>query len=516
MAEAARVPETLPVAALELPLELPSLQLTDPDLGLLSLAFAGSSEHLSTLIDTRDARLLRAGGSLLRERVDGLETWQLRWPDWLGGALLQRDALTGDGAVPPDLLERLVPLTRAGELEELARLWVKRSRWLIRGQASRLAAVLTDETVTLRRGEVTVARYREASVEPVTCTERALAWLCDSLESAGATLLDAPVPLAVRLGAPATGLADLPDPVPVAPNDPVSVAFAAMVRTQARALVAADVRIRAGALDRVLGLRAAGRSVASGLRAFEPLLRPDVAADLIADLDWLDEQAASAGDLHSARARLTGPDGRLGTIDDALAGLESGAYSRFAATLSLPRYRRLLDGLVRFARNPSAALGTDEAAITTAENLDVRTWVRTQLGTGVVRVDKAVAKSLGGATPKEPASVRPVRWPDVVQAVAGVAAVATVGRMFDGKPARVLAKRASRVLRAVDAIEAANRAADELRELALRGSATDPAVVFALGQASAFALTDAAAATVSFGAHWPRRRRRLMRLADRL
>ncbi len=530
-------------AALELPLEMPAVTLTNPELGLVALAFGGAAVLVSTVVDAADARLLRAGALLVRApalaAVDAPENsapkpdrWELAVPDWLGGETWtatadpeptgraepaaqhgpagQNGVAAGLPAPPPippaELADTLVPLIRNAGLVELATRTVKRSRWLIRGEKG-MAAVLVDDTVTLRRHEVAVARYREATIDPVTCSARALAWLCDALEAAGATLLDEPVPLPVRLGAPATGLPDLPDPDVVVPGEPAAIVFAALIRTDARSLWTADLAVRSDAARGVATLHRAVVDLASDLRVFSGILDADATVEVVNDLAWLDDQLAEVRDLGALRRRLLDEPEEFGPLDDVLAGHETAARKRLVATLGLPRYRRMLDGLVRLARNPGAALERDEQTLARAAAQPAEAWLEEAFATTIATMAKRL-KRAGTSGRDVWASWREVQVQAAALEVLGRAAVLTGSRN-----AIAYAKATHKLRRKTDAVATAARSSRGMREFALRGSAPDPAVVFALGQASAVAAAEAADGVRDMIEEFPDRRRKLARKA---
>jgi len=530
--------EAVGPAALELPLEMPAVTLTNPELGLVSLAFGGAAVLVSTVVDAADARLLRAGGLLVRapalaaadaseDAAPKPDRWELAIPEWLGGATWTataepapagpagqngRAGQNGDAVpvrtpVPPaELAENLVPLIRDAQLVELATRSVKRSRWLIRGEKG-TAAVLVDDTVTLRRHEIAVARYREATIDPVSCSARALAWLCDALESAGATLLDEPVPLPVRLGAPATGLPDLPDPDVVAPGDPAAIVFAALVRTDARALWTADLAVRTGGAHSVSTLHRAVVDLVSDLRVFGGMLDADVTAEVVNDLDWLDDQLADVRDLGVLRRRLADEPEEFGRLDDVLTGHETAARKRLVATLGLPRYRRMLDGLVRLVRNPGAALKRDEQTLARAATQPAVSWLEDAF-TGIIATMAKWLKRAGSSGRDVWAAWREVQVQAAALEVLGRAAV-----LAGSRDAPAYAKATRKLRRKTDRVAAAARCSKGMRELALRGSAPDPAVVFALGKASAVSGSEATDGVRGMIDDFPDRRRKLTRKA---
>ena len=524
-------------AALELPLEMPAVTLTNPELGLVALAFGGAAVLVSTIVDVADARLLRAGGMLVRspglapadapaDAVPKPDRWELSVPEWLGGTTWtatadparartaqaapaghNADAAPSHPPVPPaELAAKLVPLVRNGQLVELATRTVKRSRWLIRGEKG-TAAVLVDDTVTLRRHEIAVARYREASIDPVSCSARALSWLCDELESAGATLLDEPVPLLVRLGAPATGLPDLRDPDVVVPGEPAAVVFAALVRTDVRALWTADLTVRTDGEHGVGALHRAVVDLVSDLRVFAGMLDAEVTGEVVNDLDWLDEQLAEVRDLAALRSRLRDEPDDYGHLDDVLAAHEAAARKRLVGTLGLPRYRRMLDGLVRLVRNPGASLKRDEQTLARAATQPAVSWLEDAY-TGTISTMAKRLKRAGGSGRDVWAA-----WRDVQAQAAALEVLGRAAVLAGSRHAAAYAKATRKLRRKTDHVATAARSSRGMRELALRGSAPDPAVVFALGQASTVAASEATDGVRDLIDGFPHLRRKLTRKA---
>lgn len=184
-------------------------------LGLRNLAFrAGSARrHLTTVADTADFRLVRAGVVLIH-RADPIgNEWGLSAAKWL--KLGEPRALPApDHDVPPGWAGFLDPLRRHAPLSPVATLQVERQDFQIRGSAGEDLGVLSDAKVTIRRGGVTTSRFREVIVGSVRkgLNPDQLAWIEQTLVEAGGTSVTTFPSLARRLGAPATNDTDFPDP----------------------------------------------------------------------------------------------------------------------------------------------------------------------------------------------------------------------------------------------------------------------------------------------------------------
>jgi CHAD domain len=498
---------------LELPLGLQPPRLANPALGLTTLSFGGAYVEVTSVIDVSDARLLRSGAELLlaRGREGSQPVWRSRMPDWLGGQVAQVPAADGFGTEPPaELAAQLIPLVRTGSLGEVATLSVKRAVWTMRGPGGDTVASLTDDTVTLRRGEVAVARYREVTIVPSGCSPEAVTWLIDVLEASGATMLAEPVPLAVRLGAPATGMPDLPEPEPVDDGDLVLALFTSMVRRHARDLIRADRSIRDGGSGAGVAIRSALAALTADLRAFGSFLHEDVVAKLAADLAWLDDQAAEALHLSMLSRRLrdvSTSDTLAGTVDS-LDALRRSTHRTLTQALGQPRYRRLLDTLVQFARSPGLLLrlGDDEAA-SAARAGD---WLRERWRDDLRQLHRALRE-----TSEADGEQRLESWDRVRDRAAMCAVGIDAVELVFGKTGRQVRKRLGPIITRIEAIDEVAHAVADLRGIALRGSAPDPAVVFALGQASALAATEGSVLIASVLEDWGEARRRLTHVFDR-
>ena len=122
-------------------------------------------------------------------------------------------------------------------------------------------ALLRDDKVTVRRGGLTTARYREVMMTPIGpgLTEEQDFWLCQVLGQAGATRMEKFPRLVNRLGAPANGLTDYPVPPPLDGAAPFSRFVTALLGRGLRKMVEADLALQADRPDAAAELaRSAG------------------------------------------------------------------------------------------------------------------------------------------------------------------------------------------------------------------------------------------------------------------
>ncbi len=184
-------------------------------LGLRNLTFrAGSARrNVTTVADTADFRLVRAGVVLIHRTDPEGNEWGLSAAKWLE---LDEDRTlpAPDTEVPTEWAPILDPLRRHAPLSPVATLQVERQDFQIRGTAGEDLGVLSDAKITIRRGGVTTSRFREVTVGTIRkgLNPDQLAWIEHTLVDAGGTSVSTFPSLARRLGAPATNDTDFPDP----------------------------------------------------------------------------------------------------------------------------------------------------------------------------------------------------------------------------------------------------------------------------------------------------------------
>ena len=165
-----------------------------------------------TILDSADARLLRAGVTVAHRVVDGLGEWCLAAPGWEPHLPAERIEPLGATGDLPDEFGRLIrPIVRRGVIGTLAALHCERDEWALRTSEGTVAAIVRDDRVTVRRSGMTTARYREVTItasQPLTGQQRD--FLASAALSVNATIVDEFPTLRQRIGAPATGLTGFP------------------------------------------------------------------------------------------------------------------------------------------------------------------------------------------------------------------------------------------------------------------------------------------------------------------
>ena len=300
----------------DLPYSAAAPRLINPDLGLHNLvARAGHNAAYEidvTLLDAPDHRLIRSGVLLAHRVLDGRGEWYLTAPDWQPLLPKDRTELMGHVDLPDDFADLLRPLRRRGTLGPVAALNCDRREFALRDDQSNTLALLRDDKVTVRRGGLTTARYREVMITPVGpgLNDEQDAWLDRAFVLAGATYVPRFPRLVTRLGAPATGPTDLPLPEPFDADGPFKKFVSQLLALRLRRIVEADLAFRGndqGAIGRLADEAARLRDELRGLSA---VLDEEWVEDLYDELGWISLDSAPsdsegrerlAGRLHSER-----------------------------------------------------------------------------------------------------------------------------------------------------------------------------------------------------------------------
>jgi hypothetical protein len=329
-------------------------RLANPDLGLAKVvALAGRDEsHVAevTLLDVADHRLIRSGVELAHRVIDGRGDWYLRAPAWNPLLPTEKVQPFAHGDLPDDLADLVMPFRRRATLGPVAAISYERHAFEIRGPSDHDGddhegddhdgddhegdddhpndhlGRLLDVRVTIRRGGVTTARFREIRLMPgpTPLSAAQLDWLTRALMSAGGTVVDEFPSLATRLGTPATGLTDYPAPRPVDAGSSFENFVESVFAGHLRGLIAADMAARAGELTATDRLTKIAGTLGAELKALAPTMGQDWLTDLDEELGWLQSTLAEGGE----------------------------DVERVRSTLRRERYLRLLDLLVTGVRGP--------------------------------------------------------------------------------------------------------------------------------------------------------------------
>ena len=318
----------------DMPYSAAAPRMINPDLGLHNLvARVGHNaayEIAVTLLDAPDHRLIRSGVLLAHRVLDGRGEWYITAPDWQPLLPIDRIELMGHADLPEELADMIRPLRRRATLGPVAALICDRREFALRDKEGVTLALLRDDKVTVRRGGLTTARYREVLITPVGpgLTDEQLAFLDRALSQAGATHVPRFPRLVSRLGAPATGPTDLPVPGPFDSAAPFKKFVSQLVALRLRQIVEADLAIRGGDLGAVDRLADHASRLRVELKGLSVVLDPEWVEDLYDELGWISLEGDSSN---------------------------SDGHDRLTARLRSERYLTVLERLVAAVRAPKLA-----------------------------------------------------------------------------------------------------------------------------------------------------------------
>ncbi|WP_114558926.1 CYTH domain-containing protein [Desertihabitans aurantiacus] len=342
----------------ELPYGVAGQRLARPDLDLVSMVSRGPAQYEIdvTVLDAADLRLTRAGVTLAHRVAEGRGEWYLAAPGWAPYLPVETIEPMGEADLPPGLAELVLPFRRHAPLEPVAALHCERSEFVIRGAGHETRAVLHDDRVTVRRGGMTVTRYREVTLQPVDLNRKQLGWLTESLQAVGGTRVkELPQP-ATRLGVPASALGRFDD-VEWDTGTDLEGFVTALLAARLRQWLTADLSLRTGTTHDARLLTEVLAGLRGELRGLAQALEPRWVEDVDQEFDWLIHQLGGL-DAAAGRAPVTaGP------------------------VLRSQRYLRLLDLVVQSSSVPRLG-GAGTAPATEAVALAVQQSVRALLKAG--------------------------------------------------------------------------------------------------------------------------------------
>jgi hypothetical protein len=272
-------------------------RMINPAIGLHNLvARAGHNAGYDidlTLLDAPDHRMIRSGVLLAHRVLDGRGEWYLGAPDWVPLLPKERIEPMGQGDLPQALADLIRPFRRRATLGPVAAIGCERREFALRDDHGVTMALLRDDKVTVRRGGLTTARYREVMMTPIGpgLSDEQDFWLSQVLGMAGATRVERFPRLVNRLGAPANGLTDYPMPALGDGSTRFGAFVASLLRRRLHQLLEADLALQADQPNAAEELGRTARSLRQEIGTIAPALEPDWISDLDEELDWLATQA---------------------------------------------------------------------------------------------------------------------------------------------------------------------------------------------------------------------------------
>lgn len=444
----------------EMPFALSEPMLVRPELGIERVVARGAGHCVTrdtTLLDTADNRLLRAGIVLAHRVHDGLGEWYLDAPGWGPWLPTNRiEPLGADGDLPEEFALLVRPFRRSATLGPVAAITLKRVEWRVLGTDDEALGLLRDDRLTIRRGGVTIGRHREVTVRPADAmTREQRTHLSEALVYSGGTRVGAFPSLVERLGAPATGLTDFGGPREWNDDFTLEGFVSWLLSQRLTALLRADLELR----NRPEG---EGKALLDELRALQRELR---GVSFALDPGWL---AAVEQDLGAV---ISLPEGtRINALGD--------------------EYFRVLDAVVSAVRAPR--LG-DHSRHGAAQEFRHQLVAAT-----TILFDRA--ESLNLATPDE-------RWAACLASARQLQSMVHVAEPLLGRPARRAGKTVDTLAELLSGAQTCIPSS-----LVEPGWSVDEA--FEAGRELERALQQRAAGRLDFIDHWPKLRREMLRAKE--
>ena len=256
------------VMRFDLPFQADAPSLLSDAIGITGLMERRAASHGIdvTVLDSADDRLLRAGVVLAHRVLGGLGDWYLAAPAWAPHLPAERIVPMGATAeLPQEFADLTRPLVRRAVLGPVAALECQRVEYLLRGPDGPLGSI-RDERVTVRRGGMATARYREATLTPTDLLgRRQLEHVLAALEAVSANAVDEFPSLQQRLGPPATGGTDFPTPGPLNRGATMEAFVTRLFAADLQGLVRAQYRDEEAITDALQEFRGHVRGLANVL-----------------------------------------------------------------------------------------------------------------------------------------------------------------------------------------------------------------------------------------------------------
>lgn len=402
------------------------------------------AQHLTTVYyDTQDLRLAAHGVTLRRRQGGSDPGWQLALSSGVAAREIRVPLGKVDAPVPARLAKLVAGQTRGRDLVPVAELETARTAYRLRRPSAQELAQVSDDVVTGHRLEpagatTTPHSWRQIEVELRTgsgtlarAVDRCLRAAGARPSTIGSRLLEDEVSPARRSGTPKTA----------------GDVFAGYLRRQFEKMLAFDPLVRlADPRDRrtnaeddpVFGMLAAVRGARSVLRTHQRILDPGRTGACEAELKWLDRELSRVRDLELLRGRLSATVAALPEATEEpswLTGLdkrEEAERRRLDKAMLTPRYFALLDVLERHVIEPPFDERASRKATKVTPRLLAQAW-------------RKVLASYAAADALPPGEAQDRAWDRTLRAAGRAGHLAEAAAPVLGRPAKKVAKHATRV-----------------------------------------------------------------------
>ncbi len=282
----------------DLPFSAPSPPISNPEIGLAGAIRRGSEHSYTmnvTLLDAPDQRLIKAGIVLAHRVVDGRGEWYLDAPSWAPWLPVDEIEQMGDAELPQRFAELVLPFRRWATLGFMAALACERNEFVLRDRDRLPLAIIRDDKVSAARSGLTFARYREVTLHPINLNREQLGWLTEMVQHAGGSRLPALPHVLQRLGATRGGPRVGATPMEWDEFTDVETFVGGLIGSRHQQLLAADLMVRSGRLEKCDELCRVLRRLRSELSGLASVLDPIWLMDVDAELGWADAELSGSG-----------------------------------------------------------------------------------------------------------------------------------------------------------------------------------------------------------------------------
>lgn len=242
---------------------------------------AGSYEIIVSVLDSVDARLLRAGITVAHRRRDGAGEWYVAAPTWPGLPNEVTYELDSSGELPSEVRHKLQLFLRQAPIAPFATMECRRREYTLRGADGDVVEI-RDDVITILRGDQVRSTTREITMTPlVPLTGQQRDFIQSAMAAIDAVALERQPTLQQRIGPPATGLTSFREPAGIQPGmtleEFVSEVFLIHLHRLLHSELVDDARLTREELESVL----------RDLRGLSSVLEPSWRADFEGDVKAL-------------------------------------------------------------------------------------------------------------------------------------------------------------------------------------------------------------------------------------
>lgn len=229
---------------------------------------AGTYTMLVTVLDSPQARLLRAGITVCHRVRDGEGEWYIASKAWPGLPREVSYEVGESGNLPADLQHKLNLFLREEAIGPFATMECDRHEYVLRGEGGDIVEI-RDDIITISKDGVERFKARELVMTPlVKLSGQQREFIHTAMQAVDASVLERPPSLQERIGPPATGLTSFRPPSQFDAGMTLEEYVAEVLLTHLHALLLAELDDDRPTTKRVLS------SLDADLHGLSPVIEP--------------------------------------------------------------------------------------------------------------------------------------------------------------------------------------------------------------------------------------------------